>query len=86
MNFHDYLNIRRVYRTLASEFHCPVWALKLMLRRMINRSWEKAMTAPEEKARWDSCFPDGKPTPDQYVLMLGHAYEKGEEAPFLLKE
>lgn len=53
---------------------------------MIDESWEKAMSDPEEKALWDKYFPCGKPTPVQYILLLGHAHEKGEEIPLLLKK
>lgn len=86
MDLHDYLNVRRVFRTMASEWKCPVWVVKLTIRRMINHSWEKALANPEEKALWNTYFPNGKPTPDQYILLLGHAHERGEEIPFLLKE
>lgn len=86
MNLRDYLNVRRVFRTMASEWNCPVWVVRLTIRKMINRCWEKAMSDPEEKALWDNYFPKGKPTAGQYILMLGHAHERGEEVPFLLKE
>lgn len=86
MDLHDYLNVRRVFRTIASEWNCPVWLVKLTIRRMINHSWEKAMTDSEEKALWEKYFPDGKPTSDQYILRLGYAHENREEMPFLLKE
>lgn len=86
MDLHDYLNVRRVFRTMAAEWGCPVWLIKWMLRRMIDKSWEKAMSDPEEKALWDKYFPCGKPTPVQYILLLGHAHEKGEEIPLLLKK
>ena len=86
MDLHDYRNVRRVFRTMASEWKCPVWVVKLTVRRMINQCWEKARSDPEEKALWDQYFPDGKPTPDQYILMLGNAHERGEDVPFLLKE
>ena len=86
MDLHDYRNVRRTLRAIASGWNCPVWAVKWIIRAVINRSWEKAMSDPEEKALWDTWFPNGKPTPEQYILMLGHAYERGEEAPFLLRE
>lgn len=44
------------------------------------------MSDPEQKELWVRYFPNGKPTPDQYILLLGHAHERGEEIPFLLKE
>lgn len=86
MDLHDYLNIRRVFRTMASEWKCPVLVVKLTIRKMINESWERAMSNPEEKVRWEKYFPNGKPSPDQYILLLGHAHERGEEIPFLFKE
>lgn len=85
MNLHDYLNVRRVVRLMASEWHCPVWAVKLTIRIAINQSWKRALSNPEEKALWDKYFPEGKPTPERYILLLGHAHEKGEKVPFLLK-
>lgn len=86
MDLHDYLNVRRVFRTMASEWKCPVWVVKLIIRRMINESWERVMSHPEEKALWEKYFPNGKPTPDQYILLLGHAHERGEEIPFLFQK
>ena len=86
MDLHDYLNVRRVFRTMASEWNCPVWIVKLAIRRMINQCREKAMSNPEEKVLWDEYFPNGKPTPAQYILLLGHAHERGEAMPFFLQE
>ena len=86
MDLHDYLNVRRVFRTMAYEWKCPVWVVKLIIRRMINESWERVMSHPEEKALWEKYFPNGKPTPDQYILLLGHAHERGEEIPFLFQK
>jgi len=83
MDLHDYLNVRRVLRTLASQWNCPVWAAKILIRRTINTHWEEALSDPEKKALLDKYFPNGKPTPQQYILLLGHAYETGEEIPFL---
>lgn len=86
MDLHDFRNVRRVFRMMAAEWGCPVWVVKGTIRRHIDRSYEKAMSDPEAKAPWDEYFPAGKPTPDQYILRLGHAHEKGEEMPYLLKE
>lgn len=86
MNLHDYMNVRRVFRMMAAEWKCPVWIVKRTIRIMINHSWEKAMSNPEEKALWDKYFPNGRPTPDEYILWLGHAHETGKEVPYLLKE
>lgn len=86
MDMHDYLNVRRVFRRLAEEWGCPVWAAKHRLRLSIDHSWEKARHDPEAWVLWAAYFPDGKPTPDQYIAWLGHAYEKGEEMPYLLTE
>ena len=85
MDLHDYLNVRRVVRNMATEWHCPVWAVKLTIRIAINQSWKMALSDPEEKALWDKYFPKGKPSPVQYILRLGHAYEEGEKIPSLLK-
>lgn len=86
MDLHDYLNVRRVFRVMAIQWRCPVWMVKRTIRKIIDLSWEKAMSDPKAKALWDKYFPNGKPTPDQYILRLGHAHEKGEEVPFLLEE
>lgn len=86
MNIHDFLNVRRVFRRMAAEWGCPVWMVKQTIRQLIDQSWEKAMPDPEEKALWDKYFPNGKPTPDQYILRLGHAHENGETVPYLLKD
>lgn len=84
MTLRDYLNVRRVFRTMAAEWGCPVWVVKKTIRCIIDRNWESALSDPETKALWDKYFPNGKPTPDEYVLWLGHAHEKGEEMPYLL--
>ena len=86
MDLHDFFNVQRVFQTMAAEWGCPVWLVKRMIRRVIDQSWEKAMSDPEEKALWDKYFPSGKPTPNQYILRLGHAHENGEDVPFLLGE
>lgn len=86
MDLHDFLNVRRVFRMLAAEWNCPIWAVKLTIRGCIDRSWEKAQSDPEWKAELDKYFPAGKPTPTQYILRLGHAHETGEDVPYLLKE
>ena len=85
MDLRTYLNIRRVWRAMAAEWGCPVWIVKLAIRRMIRQSWDRAMADPEEKALWERYFPSGPPTPDQYILLLGSAHERGEDVPFLLK-
>ena len=84
MDLHDYLNIRRVLRTMAAEWNCPVWVVKATIRRMINNCWDKAMSEPKEKALWETYFPKGKLSPEQYILLLGHAHERGEDVPFPL--
>lgn len=86
MNIHDFLNVRRVFRRMAAEWGCPVWMVKQTIRQLIDQSWEKAMLDPEEKSLWDKYFPNGKPTPDQYILRLGRAHENGENVPYLLKD
>lgn len=86
MDLHDFLNVRRTLRMLSDQWNCPVWTVKMIIRRSIRNNWEKAMQNPEEKALWNRYFPNGKPTPEQYILHLGHAYENDETVPFLLKE
>ena len=84
MDLRDHWNIRRVYRAMAAEWGCPIWAVKRIIRRSIDRSWEMAVSDPQAKALWSKYFPKGKPTPDQYILRLGHAHENGEDVPYLL--
>ena len=84
MNLHDYLNVRRVLRSMAKDWNCPVRAVKRTIQRCIDESWEVALSDPVKKALWDKYFPKGKPSPDQYILRLGHAHEIGEDVPFLL--
>ena len=86
LDLHDYLNVQRIFRLLAAQWGCPVWAARQRIRIVIDQSWEKAKSDPEAEALWKKYFPEGKPTPDQYVLWLGHAHERGEEMPYLLKE
>ena len=83
MDLHDYLNVRRVFRMLAAEWNCPVWAVKVIIREFIDRNWDDAMSDPEKRKRLEQCFPQGKPTPKQYIIHLGYAKERGEEIPYL---
>ena len=86
MNLHDYLNVRRVFRTMANEWGCPVWMVRKIMQQSIDRSWAQAAADPEWKGLWNRFFPAGKPTPSQYILWLGHAYERGEDVPCLLRD
>ena len=86
MKLHDYLNVRRVLRALATEWKCPVWIVKIIIRGTIQRSWENAMSDHEAKVLWETYFPSGKPSPEQYILRLGHAHETGTEIPVLLQK
>ena len=86
MDLHDFLNVRRIFRMLAKEWGCPVWVVKSIIRQGIDKSWEEALHDPEDKALWEQYFPNGKPTPNEYILRLGHAHEKGEKVPFLLSK
>lgn len=43
------------------------------------------MHNPELKALWEKSFPNGKPTPDEYILFQGRKFENGEEMPDLLR-
>ena len=81
MDSQDYTNIQRVLRTTAEELGCPDWLIKHVIQQNIDRSWEAAKSDPEARARWDEYFPNGKPTPEEYILLLGHALEKREEVP-----
>lgn len=82
MNLHDFINVRRVFRAMAVEWGCPVRTVKQIIQRSIDQSWEKAMSDPEALALWTKYLPSGKPTPEQYILRLGHAHESGEDVPF----
>lgn len=84
MYFHDSLNVQRVFRTMAAEWKCPVWFVKITVQKHIDESWEMSMHDPEKLARWNQFFPDGKPTAEQYILRLGRAHEKGENVPNLI--
>lgn len=85
MDLHDFLNVRRVFRTIAAEWGCPVWVVKLTIQRSISNAWEKSRSDPEAVALWEKYFPGGKqPTPTEYILRLGHAHEIGEEVPPLI--
>ena len=81
---HEWMNVRRVFRRMAAEWKCPVWAVKLTIRKTIDEAWAKAQGDPEVKELWNRYFPDGKPTPSQYILLLGRAKENGETVPYLL--
>ena len=85
MTLHEYVNVRRVFRHMAAQWGCPVFAVKRTIRKTIDDAWEKAKSDPEAKELWGKYFPDGKPTPNQYILLLGRAKENGETVPYLLK-
>lgn len=86
MNLRDYLNLQSTLGIIAAEWGCPVVVVKAVIQRTINESWEKAMLDPEAMARWEAYFPSGKPTAEQYILQVGHAYENKEDLPELLTE
>lgn len=86
MNRLDQRNVQRVMRKIASEWRCPVWKVERTIGSAIDRCWEAARSKPDEKELWDTYFPEGKPTPKQYILLLGHAHESGEKIPELLHE
>lgn len=85
MDLHDYLNVRRILKLLGREWNCPIWAVKLTIQRSLDETWANAQGDPEAAARLDKYFPDGKPTPEGYILRLGRAHESGEDIPYLLK-
>ena len=86
MDLHDRRNIERVKRWIAKKWNLPLWRVSLIIQGAIDHSWEIAMLDPEKKALWDKYFPDGKPTSDEYILWLGHAYERGETMPYLFED
>jgi len=71
---------------MAKEWNCPVWLVKRTVQHIINKNWERAQSIPEDKARWDMYFPDGKPTTEQFILQKGRAFERGEEMPMLFRD
>lgn len=85
MDLHDYLNVRRVLRLLAREWGVPVFVAKATIRRCLDETWDSAQGDPEAAARLAHYFPEGKPTPEGYILRLGRAKETGEVVPYLLK-
>lgn len=86
MTLHDYRNVRRTFRMLAAMWDCPVWAVKGLLRRIIDECWTRDQSNPEARDLWKQYFPEGKPTPTQYILRLGRAKETGEQIPYLLRD
>lgn len=76
-------NVHRVFQALSAQWGCPIWLVKRFIKFNIDESYENAKFDPEAQVRWDTYFPNGKPTPDQYVLRLGKAYENGEDIPLL---
>lgn len=85
MDLHDYLNVRRVLKLLSREWRCPIWTVKLIIQNNLDKTWTNAQGDPELTARLDKYFPNGKPTPEGYILRLGHAHETGEEIPYFLQ-
>ena len=86
MEYCDYQNVQNILRVLAEAWECPVQAVKEVIQKLIDESWEAAILIPEKRRVWDQHFPDGKPTAEQYILWLGKAHERGEEVPYLLGE
>ena len=86
MDLHDSRNVQRVLRTIAAQWRVPVWKVTHIIQQTIDQSWEKAILDSEAKALWDKYFPNGKPTPEEYILRLGHAHEIGENVPYLFNE
>lgn len=86
MDLHDYRNVRRVLSTVAKDWGCSVRTAKYVLGCCIEKNWEKSRSDLERKALWDQYFPDGKPTPEQYILWMGYAHERGETIPYLFTD
>jgi len=85
MNLHDYLNVRRVLKMLGRQWKCPVWVVKLTIQRCLDETWANAQGDPEATELLNKYFPEGKPSPEGYILRLGRAHETGENVPYLLK-
>lgn len=83
MDLQDSQNVHRVFRTISAQWGCPIWMVKEIIQFSIDESYEKAKSNLKAQVLWDTYFPNGKPTPDQYVLRLGQAHEKGEDIPLL---
>ena len=84
MNMRERRNVNRVFRTIAREWNCPVWLVKVIIQRTIDESWEKAAHDPTSQYLWHKYFPNGKPTPEQYILFQGRKFENDEDMPDLL--
>jgi len=84
MDAHERRNVNRVFRTMAREWGCPVWMVRQTIQKAIDQSWENSMHNSEARAVWCKYFPDGKPTPEQYILFQGRKFETGEDMPELL--
>ena len=85
MTLQEYMNVRRIFRHMAAQWGCPVFVVKTTIRKTIDDAWERAYHDPEKKELWDRYFPWGKPTPGQYILLMGRTKENGETIPYLLK-
>ena len=86
MDAHDRLNVNRVLRRMSKEWRVPVWKVEQIIQENIEKTWAYALSDPEHQKLLDRYFPEGKPTPEQYILLLGHAHERKEHIPFLMKE
>ena len=84
MDHQDARRVRRVLRTIAAQWGYPVWKVESTIAQSIDQAWEDSQNDPTMKARWDYYFPNGKPTPQEFILRLGRAQETGENIPYLL--
>ena len=80
------MNVANVFKIMAAEWGCPVFMVKMTIRERIDESWEKSRSNPKKKALWDKYFPEGKPTPEQYILLIGNSQKKGQTVPMLLAD
>lgn len=86
MTAHETRNVRRTLRLLSSRWGYPVWLVERTIQQSIDECWQTAQNDPGEKALWDKYFPNGKPTAQEYILLLGNAHENGQHVPRLLKD
>ena len=84
MNPQERKKVNGVLRVMSKQWGIPVWKTEQIIQEKIDKTWKIAMLEPDRKVLLDKYFPDGKPTPQEYILRLGHAHETEEDVPFLL--
>ena len=82
MDARERRNVKRAMRLIGKDFNLPEWKVPQFLQQFIDHSWARAEVDPAHKALLDQYFPGGKPTPEEYILLLGRAEERGEKLPY----